>query len=89
MKINSLSATISYKEKIHLLEFVHKIEFYDHYLHKKEVQYPSLMKHLQRQANLLTIQALNNLTSIHLAEERMIQLVTASFVHLTILNNEL
>ncbi|KOP31453.1 hypothetical protein ADM98_00985 [Exiguobacterium sp. BMC-KP] len=89
MKIDTLSATNSYKENIHLLEFVHEIEFYDHHLHKKELQYPSLMKHLQRQANLLTIQALNNLTSIHLAEERMIQLVRNTYSPFHIQEREL
>ncbi|MFX4305691.1 hypothetical protein F8N00_09895 [Exiguobacterium sp. A1_3_1] len=89
MKINSLSTATFYKEDTQLVEFVHKIEYYDQHLHKKEMKYPSLMKHLQRQANLLTIQALNNLTSIHLAEERMIQLVRNTYSPFHIQEREL
>lgn len=89
MKIDSLSIATFYKEDTQLVEFVHEIEYYDQHLHKKEVKYPSLMKHLQRQANLLTIQALNNLTSIDLAEERMIQLVRNTYSPFHIQEREL
>ncbi len=89
MKNHSLSIATFYKENTQLVEFVHEIEYYDQHLHKKEVKYPSLMKHLQRQANLLTIQALNNLTSIHLLEERMIQLVRNTYSPFHIQEREL
>jgi len=89
MKIDSLSTITFNKENTQFEELIHEIEIYDHHLHKKELKYPSLMKHLQRQANLLTIQALNNLSSIHLAEERMIQLVRNTYSPFHIQEREL